>query len=169
MSTFAVIDTKSLSVLTAYGDLPDHVVWPNGDATYGIDVGFVHNNEMLVSVTSTPPQPNQYYSAGSVALSLQGSSLVQTITWVPMDIIPVKQQLLSDLDNTIANNPNLVLALLTGSATTFAAQRTSGITAINAAQTVDAAVVAHDTAIITIATLGTATLATAVIATALPS
>jgi hypothetical protein len=167
MSNFAVIDVKSLQVYSAYDVLPDHVIWPNGDATYGMNVGFTHNNEMFVSITSTPPQPNEFYSAGSIALSLQGSVLVQTITWVPMDIVPVKQQLLANLDNTIANNPNLVLALLTNSATTFAAQRTTGITAINSAQTVDTAVVALDTAVIAIANLGTASLATAIVATAI--
>jgi hypothetical protein len=166
MSNFAVIDAKSLQVFSAYDVLPSFVIWPNGDASYGVYPGFVHGGEIFVTITETPPQPNAFYSRGSIALSLQGSVLTQTITWVPMDIISVKTQLLASLDDVIANNPNLVLALLTNSATTFAAQRTTGITAINAAQDVNTAVVALDTAVIAINNLGTATLATAVIATA---
>ena len=164
MSNFAVIDVKSLQVLSAYGDLPDHVVWPNGDATYGVNVGFTHDNEMFVSIIEEPDQPNEFYARGSIAISLRGSALVQTITWVPMDVTTVKQQLLTNLDSTIAADPGLLIALLAGTATQYAQQRTSAITAINAAQTVDAAVVAHDTAVDAVAAISTLpVLATAVL------
>jgi len=165
MSTFAVIDTKSLQVLNAYGSLPDFVVWPNGDVSYGAYVGYVHGNEMFVSIIEEPDQPNEFYSRGSIAISLRGSALVQTITWVPMDIVPVKQQLLDSLDAAIVADPNLILSLLTGTATTYVQQRAAGITAINSAQTVDAAVVAHDTAVDAVAAINVS-LATAVLATA---
>jgi len=163
MSNFAVIDTQTLQVFKAYSDLPDPVVWPNGDASHGVYVGFVHGNEMFVSIIEEPDQPNEFYSRGSIALSLRGSALVQTITWVPMDVATVKQTLLDRFDATLVADPQLILALLSGTAAQFAQKRTDGYDAINSAKSVDAAVTAHDTAVDAVSSIAVS-VATAVLA-----
>lgn len=110
MIVAARIQIEPLEVLETYNHtMPDFVVWSDGDCSHAASFGFVHNNEMYVSVSYGDDAPNEFYQASGVTPVLNGSVLTYARKWVPNDLEQTKTELAFRTDGAAEASRNKYL------------------------------------------------------------
>ncbi len=94
----ALVDTQTLRIITDYPNVPDCVVWPNGDATHCPVVGDEREGHRLVNVVYTPDCPNEFYVLGDEIPSLSQDTLTVLRSWNPIDLDSIRVALSAQID-----------------------------------------------------------------------
>lgn len=85
---------------TYSGDIaPSAVIWPNGDASHAVSLGFERAGCRFVQVKYGPDSPGEFYDNTAINPNLVGNTLNYVRTWTPQDLSVVQKELCRRVDS----------------------------------------------------------------------
>ena len=118
--SFAVVSDTGEIAQTFPGDaVPDPVVWPNGDASHGANVGYRHSQWRIVNVIYGPDRPDEFHENTDTKPLLNGNTLTYVRTWTPQPLAYVQKTLSARIDEDAERQRQLYLTPGVGQAMVY--------------------------------------------------
>ena len=117
--TVALVDIRTLQIVSQSASLPALFVWPNGDASHCPVLGDERSGVRLVSLIYGPDAPGEFYHETAVAPALSASVLTLTRTWQANDLAAVRAILSDRIDAAAEDRRNHHLTPGAGQALTY--------------------------------------------------
>lgn len=95
---YAIVQLSPFRVIDYLRVFPDPIRWPDGSATHGASVGTERDGMTVVAIRYiNQSPPNEFYSLGGENLSLNGTILTITRSWVADPLRKVQDTLITRL------------------------------------------------------------------------